>query len=83
MLHGRKLIFVDKQYSKLYKTYFGKDVIDKTFNDMINECGYCHKIIEREFNKPLAMTKKNHKNFKNLLNVGFFKKHVKKVMSMQ
>ena len=60
-----------EQYSKLYKTYFGKDGIDKIFNDMINESDYCYKIIEREFNKLLVMTKKYHKDFINLLNVGF------------
>ena len=62
-----------EQYSKLNKTYFGKDAIDKIFNDMINESDYCYKIIEREFNKLLVMTKKNHKDFINLLNVGFVK----------
>ena len=62
-----------EQYSKLNKTYFGKDAIDKIFNDMINESDYCYKIIEREFNKLLVMTKKNNKDFLNLLNVGFVK----------
>ena len=62
-----------EQYSKLNKTYFGKDAIDKIFNDMINESDYCYKIIEREFNKLLVMTKKNNKDFINLLNVGFVK----------
>ena len=62
-----------EQNSKLNKTYFGKDAIDKIFNDMINESDYCYKIIEREFNKLLVMTKKNNKDFLNLLNVGFVK----------
>ena len=62
-----------EQNSKVNKTYFGKDAIDKIFNDMINESDYCYKIIEREFNKLLVMTKKNNKDFINLLNVGFVK----------
>ena len=62
-----------EQNSKVNKTYFGKDAIDKIFNDMINESDYCYKIIEREFNKLLVMTKKNNKDFLNLLNVGFVK----------
>ena len=62
-----------EQYSKLNKTYFGKDAIDKIFNDMINESDYCYKITEKEFNKLLVRTKKNHKDFINLLNVGFVK----------
>ena len=62
-----------EHYSKLNKTYFGKDAINKIFNDMINESDYCYKIIEREFNKLLVMTKKNNKDFLNLLNVGFVK----------
>ena len=33
-----KKICVDKVYSKPYKTYFGKDAIDKFLNDMILWC---------------------------------------------
>ena len=64
------LINNTEEYSQLYKIYFGKDVIDKIFNDMINENHYCQKITEIEFNKLLVMTKKNQKDFINLLNVG-------------
>ena len=44
--YGYKLICVDDQYSKPYKTYFNKDAIDKFLNDLINESEYCSKIIE-------------------------------------
>ena len=33
-----KKICVDEVYSKPYKTYFGKDAIDKFLNDMILWC---------------------------------------------
>ena len=40
--YAYKLISADdERYSKLYKTYFGEDVIDKLFNDMIKEIQNC------------------------------------------
>ena len=35
--YGYRLICVNKLYSKLCKTYFGEDAIDKFLNDMIKE----------------------------------------------
>ena len=32
-----KLVCVDDRYSKPYKTYFGKDAIDKFLNDIVKE----------------------------------------------
>ena len=43
--HCYKLICVDEQYSKPYKTFFGEDAIDNFFNDMIKESKYCSKVI--------------------------------------
>ena len=75
--YGYKLC-IDGQYSKPYETYFGQDAIDKFLNDMIKK-EYCSKIFETEFNKPIVMTKKAHKDFEILLNVGYVKKKMKKV----
>ena len=44
---------------------------------MIKENEYCSQVTETEINKLLAMAKKDHAEV--LLNVGFFKKHLKKV----
>ena len=47
---------------------------------MIKESEYFSKVIEAEFNKPLAMTEKGrHEDLITLLNVGFVKLYVKKV----
>ena len=69
-----KLICVDERYSKRYKTYFGEGAIDKFFDDIIKESEYCSKVIEKEFEKPLAMTKKDHEDFKSSNECWIFKK---------
>ena len=51
--------------SKLCKTYFGEDIIDMFLNDRMKESEYCPKLIETEFNKPLALTKRDHEDFNN------------------
>ena len=56
--YSYKLVCVDDQYSKLDRSYFGEDAIDKFLNDMIKESKYCSRVIETKFNKTLAMTKK-------------------------
>ena len=35
----------------------------KCVTDMINESEYCRRVIEREFNRPLVMTKKDFEDF--------------------
>ena len=46
---------------------------------MIKGSEYYSEVIETKFNKPLVMTEKIRKILKILLNVGFVKKHMKKV----
>ena len=63
-LHGvnpnQKIICVDEQYSKPYKTTFVKIyVFDKFINDVENESECCHTIIKREFKKPFLWPKKS------------------------
>ena len=60
-----KLVCVDEQCNKLYKTYFGENAIDKFFYNMIKESKYCSKVTEIEFSKPLFMTKKGYEDLKN------------------
>ena len=55
----------DDQYSKSYKTCFGKDAINKFLNDMIRESEYCSKIMETEFNKPFVVTERDNEDFEN------------------
>ena len=53
--------------------YFGKDAIDKVFNEIIRGTKQCYKVIKLNFRK-LTM-----KILKILLNIGFIKRHMKKV----
>ena len=61
--YAYKLIYVDDQYSRQYKTWFGEDAIDKFVNDMIEQSEYCSNVIETEFDKPLIMSEKVHEDF--------------------
>ena len=44
--------------------YFVEAAVKKFFNDMMNKCKYCRRVIEGEFTKPLAMPKNDHEDFK-------------------
>ena len=78
--YGYKMICVDDRHSKLYKTYFGEDRIDKFLYDMIKESEHCSKVIETEVNKLLVISEKDHQHILIiLLNAGFIEKHMKKV----
>ena len=77
-----KLICVDERYSKPYKTYFDEDAIDNFLNGIIRKKEYCFKKAKRKFNKPYVITENDHEDMKILiiiLNVGFVKKHTKKI----
>ena len=62
--YGCKLICVDEQYSRSYKSYFVEDAVGKFNCDITNEKEYRHRLFERNVNKPLVMTVKNYKGFK-------------------
>ena len=62
---GYKLVCVDDQFSKLFKTYLGEDAVYNFINSMIEESKYCSDVIEKHFNKELVMTKENNEDFKN------------------
>ena len=74
--YGYKLICVDEQYSRPYKTYSGENTTNRFINEM-NESEYCCGVIEREFNKPYVMNKKNHKDFKKSTNCWICQKQYK------
>lgn len=46
----------------------------KFFIDMIKEREYCSKVIETEFNKPVAVTKKDDEDFKSFTKCWIYKK---------
>ena len=72
--YGYRLIYVDDRYSKPYKTYFGKNAIDKFLNNIIKESEYCSKTVEIEFNETIVMTKNAHEDFESSTNCWICKK---------
>lgn len=57
--YGHTLTCVDEQYRKPDKTYFGKDIVEKSLFDIMDSMKYYCRVIERERRrkKPLFMTK--------------------------
>ena len=77
--NGYKLIYVNERYHKPNKIYFDEHVIIIFLNDTIKENEYCSKVTETKFNKPLAMTVKDNKDFTNSDKCWICKKkHMKK-----
>ena len=62
--YGYKLVCCyDDKYSKPTKTYRGKKAVYKFMEAMLEEVKYCKKVIKKEFNKPLRMTKDDEEKF--------------------
>ena len=53
----------DDKYSKPVTTYRGEKAVYKFIEDMLEEVKYCKKVIKKEFNKPLKMTKEDEEEF--------------------
>ena len=51
--YGYKLVFVDDKFSKLLKTYIGKDAVYNLINNMIEESKYCSDVIKNISTKNL------------------------------
>ena len=60
---GCKLVCVDNEFSKPFKSYLGEDAIYNFINSMIEESKYCSDVMKKHFNKELKI-------LKTLLNVG-------------
>ena len=61
---GYKLVCCyDDKYSKPATTYRGEKAVYKFMEDMLEEVKYCKKVMKKEFNKPLRMTKEDEKEF--------------------
>ena len=59
------LVYIDDKFSKLFKTYLGKDSICNSINNMIKESKYYSEVMKKHFNKKPVMTTDDNKNFKN------------------
>ena len=62
--YGYKVVCCyDDKYSKSTKTYRGEKAAYKFMEAMLDEVKYCKKVMKKEFNKPLRMTKDDEKKF--------------------
>ena len=53
----------DDKYTQPMKIYRGEKAVYTFLEYMLDEVKYCKRIIKKEFNKPLNMTKENEKEF--------------------
>ena len=62
--YGYKIVCCyDDKYSKPATTYRGEKAVYKFMEAMLEEVKYCKKIMKKEFNKPLRMTKEDEEEF--------------------
>ena len=62
--YGYKVVCCyDDKYSKPTKTYRGEKAVYKFMEAMLEEVKYCKKVMKKEFNKPLRMTKDDEEKF--------------------
>ena len=63
--YGYKVVCCcDDKYSKPVKIYRGENAVNKFMEAMLEEVKYCNKIKKKHFNKEMAMTKEDRKDFK-------------------
>ena len=53
----------DDKYSQPLKIYRGEKAVYTFLEYMLDDVKYCKKVMKKEFNKPLKMTKKNEQEF--------------------
>ena len=53
----------DDKYSKPVTTYRGGKAVYKFMEAILEEVKYCNKVMKKEFNKPLRMTKEDEEEF--------------------
>ena len=62
--YGYKIVCCyDDKYSKPVTIYRGEKAVYKFMEAMLEEVKYCKKIMKKEFNKPLRMTKEDEEEF--------------------
>ena len=60
-----KLGCLDHNFSKPFKSYWGKGAVYNFMSSMIEESKYCSDVMKKHFNKELVMTKKDNEDFEN------------------
>ena len=62
--YGYKVVCCyDDKYSKPITIYRGEKAVYKFMEAMLEEVKYCKKVMKKEFNKPLRMTKEDEEEF--------------------
>ena len=62
--YGYKVVcYYDDKYSKPTTTHRGEKAVYKFMEAMLEEVKYCKKVMKKEFNKPLRMTKDDEEKF--------------------
>ncbi|XP_068680645.1 uncharacterized protein [Montipora foliosa] len=62
--YGYKVVCChDDKYTKPVQIYRGEKAVYKFMEAMLEEVKYCKKVMKKEFNKPLRMTRDNEKEF--------------------
>ena len=51
-----KVVFVENKFSKKVVLYRGKIAVYRFIKAILEECGYCRRMIKRRFNKNLTMS---------------------------
>ena len=62
---GYKLVYVDDEFSKPFKSYLGENAVYNFISSMIEESECCSDVMKKHFNKELVMTKEDNEDFKN------------------
>ena len=52
-------------FSKPFKIYLSKHVVENFINNMIEESKYCSNVMKEHVDKQLVMTKEDNEDFKN------------------
>ena len=62
--YGYKVVCCyDDKYTKPIQIYRGEKAVYKFMEAMLDETKYCKKVMKKEFNKPLKMTKEDEEKF--------------------
>ena len=63
--YGCKLVPVDDEFSKPFKTHLGEDVVHNFISSMMEESKPCSEVMKKCFNSELLITKEENEGFKN------------------
>ena len=63
--YGYKLVCIDDELSKPFKSYLDEDTVYNFISSMMEESKYCSDMMKKHFNKELVMTNEDNEDFEN------------------